>query len=224
MAALTLWLRTRSGTRAGKRGREHDVFDGGAMLRWTAFARRVPGPMDVFAAADPETPVLRGRPRRSFPLTGRYDVTDGTGAPLGVITRSGRFYDADGAKAGRFRDARSLKEHVGEGLLNMVVEGVIAGDAASGEGTGATAYALVLDGLPVGRLNHGRLPFLPPGETIREPGRLRRGLARVMPGTSGRFLDPGPPSGWHLDVPDRGPISEELLLAAAILAVEVALW
>lgn len=224
MPALTLWLRTRRGVREGKRGREYDVFDGQAVLRWTAFARRVPGPVDVFAPADPKKPVLRGRPWRSFPVTGRYDVTDAAGEPVGVITRSGRFYDAAGRKVGRIRDARSMKEHVGEGLLALVVEAAIAGDAAAGIGGDASDHVLVLDGLPPGRLERAPLPFPPPGETVREPGRLRRGLARVMPGTSGRFLNAGPPSGWHLDVPDRGHVSEALLLAAAILAVEVALW
>jgi hypothetical protein len=125
---------------------------------------------------------------------------------------------------GRFRDARSVTEHVGEGLLTMVVEGAIAGDAAAGIGGGASDHVLVLDGLPPGRLEQAPLPFVPAGETVREPGRLRRLLARVMPGTSGRLLDPGSTAGWHLDVPDRGQLPGALLLAGAILAVEVALW
>jgi hypothetical protein len=49
VSGLTLWLRTRSGVRDGRRGREYDVFDAAAALRWTAFARRVPGPLDIFS-------------------------------------------------------------------------------------------------------------------------------------------------------------------------------
>lgn len=160
------------------------------------------------------------RPRRSFPLSGRYDVLQ-AGSRIGVISRSGRIRAADGSTIARFRDARSLKEHVGEGVLTMVVEGVLGGDSGAGIGPGASGYVLMGKESVLGSLRRGRLPFTideQPAErrVVRAVERVRRVL-RAKPGARH-------PSGWTLDLPDQSPIAEPLLLAAAILAIEIALW
>lgn len=222
---FTLWLRAHYAKRGGKPGRDYRIHAPDGTLRWIAHARRAPGPFDVFLPDAPDTPVLRGRPRRSFPLTGRYDVLGPAGERLGVVTRSGRFFDADRTRLGRFRDARSMREHVGEGVLTMVVEGIIAGESAAGIGPGASAYVVTLEnGLPPGRLARERLPFTPDDEPVREPGRLARGIRRVLPRRAADKLLERGSHGWILELPDTGDLSHPLLLAGAILAIEIALW
>lgn len=219
-----LWLRYRSVRREGRRGREWVIHTDDGEVRFTAFARRVPGPIDVFDGADGAREVVRARPRRGFALTGRYTVALPDGERLGVATRGGRFYTADGQRLGRFRDARSLKQHAGETIAIMVIEGMLGGEG-SGEGGGARGFVLELEGLPSGRLVRGRLPFMPPDDEPRQEGAARQLVRRVLPKRAGAaLLDRQPPMAWHLEVPDPGSIPPLLLLAAALLAIEVALW
>lgn len=219
-----LWLRHRSVRRDGRRGREWVIHTADGEVRFTAFARRVPGPIDVFDGADATREVVRARPRRGFALTGRYTVALPDGERLGVATRGGRFYTADGQRLGRFRDARSLKRHVGESVAIMVVEGMLGGEG-SGEGGGADGFAVELEGLPSGRLARARLPFMPPADEPREEGAARQLARMVLPKRAGaKLLDRKPPLAWHLEVPEPGTIPPLLVLAAALLAIEVALW
>ena len=222
---LTLWMRTRYTRRLGRPGRDYTIHSPDGLLRYTAYAGRVPGPITISVPDAPEPPLVRGKPRRSFPISGRYDVLGPDSAKLGVITRSGRFFDAGGQRLGRFRDARSLRSHAGEGIATIIVEGIIAGDSGAGIGPGASEYRVALEGLPDGRLAMARLPFMPDDEPAPRPGRIARGLRRIMPARAAdRLLERRPPAGWVFEVPETGTLPELLLLAAAILAVEISLW
>lgn len=219
-----LWLRHRSVRENGRRGREWVIHEGDGGIRYTAFARRVPGPIDLFEAADATREVARARPRRGFVFTGRYTVAGPDGERLGFATRGGRFSTADGRRLGRFRDARSLKRHIGESLAVAVAEGLLGGDG-SGDGPGADGFVLELDGLPPGRLTRERLPFMPPDDEPRREGAARQLLRKALPQRAGSaLLDRHPPRAWRLEVPDLGAIEPRLLLASALLVLEVALW
>jgi hypothetical protein len=217
---LRLHFHTRYERRGKQRWRVYSIHTSDGTPCMTAEARRVPGPLRVCAAPTGDE-IVAARPRRSFPLSGRYDVMQG-GTRIGVITRTGRIRDADGNTIARFRDARSLKEHVGEGVLTMVVEGMLGGDSGAGVGPGPSGYVLMGKESVLGTLRRGRLPFTvdePPAEprrVVRAVERVRRVL-RVKSGARH-------PSGWTLELPDEAPIAEPLLLAAAMLAIEIALW
>lgn len=218
---LRLHFRTRYERRGKQRWRAYSIHASDGAVRMTGEARRVPGPLRVCDAPTGDE-IVAARPRRSFPLSGRYDVTQ-AGTRIGVIARTGRVRDADGNTIARFRDARSLREHVGEGLVTMVVEGVLAGDSGAGIGPGASGYVILADDAPIGTLARGRLPFAIDAPD-REPSRFDRAARTVR-----RVLRKGPrparhPSGWTLDVPSEPTMPEPLLLAASILAIEVALW
>ena len=223
---MTLWMRHRSGMREGKRGRQWRILDADGALRYGAFARRVPGPIDVWERDDESRLVVLGRPRKSFPVTGRYDVRLPGGENIGVAGRGGHVRDADGQKLGRFHDARSLKQLMGEGLAEAAFNTLLGlADAASDAGTGARAFLLRLEGLPDGKLLRQRMPFVPEGEPERKPNRATNVLRKVLPRRTGdALLERKPPHGWLLEVPDTGTVPEPLLLVAALLAIEVALW
>ena len=222
---IELWLRHRFVRRENRRWHDYTIHAPDGEVRFTASAARVPGPITVWSADTTAHEIVRGRPRRSFPLTGRYDVIAPPDTRLGVITRLGRIYDAAGARVGRYRDARSLKEHVGEGVLTLVMESLIAGDAAAGNPGGPYGYVLVRDGHAPGRLARARLPFEATETPAREPGRVAGALRRVLPRrASEAIFQRGETHGWVLDVPDAGGIAEPLLLTSALLAIEIALW
>jgi hypothetical protein len=225
-ALVIFYLHHRYVRRDDWRGREYSILDAAGSVRFTARAARVPGPMTIWPADAPDRPIVLARPRRLFAVSGRYDVIEPPDRRLGVITRSGRFYDANGRKLGRFKDARSLKQHVGEGVMTVIVEGLIAGDGGTGEGPGASGFVVMLEGAPPGRLARERLPFYPDEESARpRSGPVVNTLRRVLPKKAGdALLERNPPLGWKLDLPDSGGIPEPLLLAAVLLAIEVALW
>lgn len=224
--ATTLFLRPRSSLHDGKACRAYEIQDARGEPRFTATAFRVPGRIIVFAAGVSGDPIILAKPRRSFPLTGRYDVFTGEGNELlGVITRSGRFYDARGHKLGRFYDARTWKEHAGEGLFTVLVEGMIAGEAGSTDARGANAYHLTIGNARAGTLGRERVPFEVDATPGREPHRLARTLRRILPRRAGDWLfEHRPPYAWKLDVANSAGVPDLLLLAAAILAIEIARW
>jgi hypothetical protein len=223
--ATILFLRTESLRHDGRSCRDYAIHDAGGALRFVARAFRVPGPFTACAAHAPDRPILLAKPRRSFPLTGRYDVRGAGGESLGVVTRSGRFQDADGRELGRFVDARSWKEHAGEAALTGILEGVILGAGDTGAGSGPRAYVVTIGDRRAGMLSRAPVPFDAAARPAVPPGRLARALRRVLPRRLGDALvEPRPPHAWKLDVPDAGDVPERLLLAATILAVEMALW
>jgi len=218
---LRLHFTTRYERRERHRWRVYRIHAPDGTVLHTGEARRVPGPLAVHDAGTGDE-IVSARPRRSFPLSGRYDAMC-AGERIGVLNRMGRIRDADGRTIARFRDARSLEEHVGEGIATMVVEGLIAGDAGAGVGPGPSGYVLMSKDGVLGTLKRERLPFEveqphEPRRFIRAAETVRRMLRRG-PGKAGRH-----PAGWTLDVPGDLPFSRPLLIAASILAIEIALW
>jgi hypothetical protein len=224
--ATTLFLRTSSSHQEGKACRAYVIHDGQGEARFTALAFRVPGRIMIFAPAAPDRAIIHAKPRRSFPLTGRYDVFDGSDEELlGVITRSGRFYDAGGRKLGRFCDARTWKEHVSEGVFTVMVEGIIAGDSSSTNARGADAYQIMIGDAGVGTLGRERVPFEVDAAREQPPRRLAQTVRRILPKRAGDALfERRPPHAWKLDVAAAAGVPDMLLLTAAILAIEIALW
>lgn len=222
--ATTLFLRTRSSHHEGKACRAYVIQDVQGEELFTARAVRVPGRITIFAA--PDRAIVLAKPHRLFPLTGRYDVfAGGDGTLLGVITRSGRFYNADGRKLGRFYDARTWKDHIGEGVFTVVVEGIIGGDGASTDARGADAYRIMIGDALSGTLGRERVPFEVDAAPARQPHRLTQTLRRILPKRAKDALfERRPPYAWKLDVADAGGVPDLLLLTAAILAIEIALW
>ena len=209
----------------GRTCRAYVVQDRTGTQQFTARAFRVPGRITIFRATAPDRPIVLAKPRRTFPLTGRYDVFAGDEDQLlGVVSRSGRFYDARGHQLGRLADARTWKEHIGEGVLAALVEGLIAGESASGEARGADAYLITIGDQRAGTLARERLPF--EGEVAEAPpGPLARALRRILPKRAGDALfERRPPYAWKLDVANTAGVPDLLLLTAAILAIEIALW
>jgi len=223
--AIILFLRTRSTRHEGKICRAYVVQDREGTQQFTARAFRVPGRITIYRATAPDRPIVLAKPRRLFPLTGRYDVFAGDeDKSLGIVTRSGRFYDARGHKLGRLRDARTWKEHLGEGVVTAMVEGLIAGDSASGDARGADAYLIMIGDERAGTLARERAPFEVEVAEGR-PGPLARALRRILPKRAGDALfERRPPYAWKLDVADTAGVPDLLLLTAAILAIEIALW
>jgi len=220
-----LFLRTRSMRHEGKTCRAYVIQDREGTQQFTATAFRVPGRITINGATAPDRPIVRAKPRRSFPLTGRYDVFAGDEDELlGVVTRSGRFYDAQGHNLGRFRDARTWKEHLGEGVVTAMVEGIIAGDSASGDARGPDGYLITIGDERAGTLARERVPFEAEFAEAR-PGRLALALRRILPKRAGDALfERRPPYAWRLEVGDTAGVSDLLLLTAAVLAIEIALW
>jgi hypothetical protein len=224
--ATTLFLRTSSSHQEGKACRAFAIQDAQGEERFTAQAFRVPGRIMLYAAGAADRPIILAKPRRSFPLTGRYDVFTGDDSELlGVITRSGRFYNASGHKLGRFCDARTWTDHIGEGVFTGMVEGIIAGDGASTDARGADAYQIMIGGARVGTLGRERVPFEVDAAPGPQPQRLARTLRRILPKRAGDALfERRPPHAWKLDVSTAAGAPDLLLLTAAILAIEIALW
>src|SRR5690606_11249793 len=68
---------------------------------------------------------------RLFPLTGRVDITDArSGARLGITSRLGVVRHPDGRVLGRFRDARTMRSYLGEGVVTIAL-GIIIGGSDS---------------------------------------------------------------------------------------------
>ena len=190
-------------------------------VSWRVFKN----PIALFIGGTAAVILELAEPRRTFPLTGRYDVFAGDEDQLlGVVSRGGRFYDARGHQLGRLADARTWKEHLGEGVVTAVVESLIAGESASGDARGADAYLLTIGDQRAGTLARERLPF--EGEVAEVPlGPVARALRRFLPKRAGDALfERRPPYAWKLDVADTAGVPDLLLLTAAILAIEIALW
>lgn len=220
-----LFLSPRRKTIEGKTCRDYVIRGADGASKFTARAFRVPGRITVYAPEAPDRPILLGEPRRSFPLTGRYDVHDLTaGTPIGVVTRSGRFYDASDREIGRFRDARSWKQHLREGLATAVLDALV-GSEGSSDGPRCYGYVLTIGAAAAGTLARARLPFEVESPTGPPPGTIARSLRRALPKSVGDALfDRRETHAWKLDLADAHDVPEMLLLAATLLAIEMALW
>ncbi len=221
-----LWLRNRYGRVDGKPCRDYEVFNDDATPILGARAFRVPGRMIIHAHGAIDRPVLLARPRLSFPFTGKYDAFAAEGGPrIGILSRNGRFRDGRGRLLGRFRDARSWKEHLTEGVGTAVLEILITGESGVSDGPDARGFVLFLGNRPAGALARRRMPFHTEPEAAQRQSRLAP-IRRFLPRKLGdRLFARRPASGWRLELDDSGGETDRrIVLAAAILAIEIALW
>jgi hypothetical protein len=218
------WFHVESVVVDGKRCRVHTVFsdEGSALLAGRAYL--MGRDFRVAAPSVGGEPRLLLRRRISFPLTGRYDLFElPSRERLGVLNRSGRFRDARGRVVGRFRDARTLRDHLGEGAFEMAFELLLGDGQSEATGSGPTGFVLLLDGRPAGALSQSRLPFHPSPPPEVELGPARRALRSVLPGDA--LFERRPPMGWRLAlVPDAPVVDSSLLVSAALLAIEISRW
>jgi hypothetical protein len=227
LAVPPAWFHVEYAVVDGKRCREHRVFsdEGSPLLAGRAYL--MGRDFRVAASALDGQPRLLLRRRISFPLTGRYDLFElPSRERLGFLNRSGRFRDAHGRVVGRFRDARTLRDHLGEGAFEIAFELLLGDGQSEATGSGPTGFVLLLDGKPAGALSQARLPFYPSPPPETEPGPARRALRSVLPRRLGEALfERRPPVGWRLALAsDAPPVDARLLVGAALLAIEISRW
>ena len=224
LAAATLWITVRRSTERGRRCRDYAVCDpaGKALLAARAFVwERVIN----ITGADSGQLVLVLRRRLAFPLTGRVDVLSSPGRePRGAVYRSGRFADARGRTAGRFRDARSLRARAGEGLLAGLAD-VLTG-AEGSQVSAPNAYVCTIGERPAGTLAHTALPWPETAMATVEPPALIAATRRLLPERARRFVSRlGRPAGWRFQrEPPLLAVDPLLAIGAAIFMVELSQW
>ncbi len=216
--ALTLWFRVRSEVRGSRRGRAFEVFDRSGTPIASAWAE----PWAREIAVGGETVLRR---RRLFPLTGRVDIVDAaTGAALGRTGRGGVVRDADDRELGRFRDARTARDFLGEGLFDLFGAILTGGDGSSSTPSGATGYVWRVAGRPRGRLYRAPWPFAG-AEASMVAHERRSWLARLVPERLARLLRRvGHDPTWVLELEGVGAAEQRLVLAAAVFAIELSHW
>jgi hypothetical protein len=209
-----------------KYGRWYRCYAADDQVRLTAQAFRSSQPLQVYLSGNDSRPDLTLKLRRTFPLTGKIDVLDGTTQTLvGVVTRGRKFLDADERLLGRFHDAKSWKEHLAESLIDAAGQMIFGG----GDGhvpPGSDRFALVMDKRTVGSLTREQLPFFPdPPRRPRFP-RTERILQRLLPRNLGRAIFAlTPPVGWRLDIFEPAAVADwRLLWCAALMTVELRNW
>ena len=209
-----------------KHGRWYRGYGADEQVRWTAQAFRSSQPLTVYLSGDDTRPDLILKLRGSFPLTGKIDVRDATTKALaGVVTRGRKFYDAEERLLGRFDDARSWKEHMGETLIDAAGQLIFGGSEAH-SGPGSDRFVLTVEKRTVGSLTREQLPFFPdPPRRPRFP-RAERVLKHLLPRNIGRaLLDITPPVGWRLEILEPAAVRDwRLLWCAALMTVELRNW
>ena len=221
------WFHVQTVFVEGKRCRDHTVLsdEGSPLLAGRAYL--MGRDFRVAAARVDGEPRLLLRRRLLFPLSGRYDLFElPSGERLGFLNRSGRFRDARGHVVGRFRDARTLRDHLGEGAFEIAFEVLLGDGQSDATASSPTGFVLLLDGKPCGALSQARLPFHLSHPNEEELGPARRALRRVLPRRLGDALfERRPPRGWRLALaPDAPAVDSRLLVGAALLAIEISRW
>jgi hypothetical protein len=220
--APVLWLTVRRASGEGRACRDYVVYDAAGVrlagARAFPWRREIP----IFTGDDAASTVLLLRRRRLFPLSGKVDVHDaGNRARIGVVSRGGRFTDADGRAIGAFRDARTMRDRTKEAFIVGLLDAIAGGDGSTTTTSGPTGFIYFEDGSPAGSLARARLPFEPPGG---EPGGRHLGRLRAL--LPARFasalVERG---GWKLERAAAPMLVDpRLLLAAALFAVELSQW
>jgi hypothetical protein len=149
------WVTSRRDVRDGKACRVITVVDDTGAPRLVAVAFPWRRAIDVSdAAGRPAWHIVR---RRTFPLTGTFDVVLPGGERLGTLNRNGRVRDRHGVPLGRFRDERSIRGRAGasviEGLANLV-----AGLDDASVPAGPSGYVWMVEGAVRGTLRRARRP------------------------------------------------------------------
>ena len=163
------------------------------------------------------------RRRRSFPLTGRLDVLSGAAETrLGILSRSGRVWDGNGSAQGRFRDARTARDHAGETAFEFV-GAILTGSEGGDPGRMPIERRWLVGRVEQGRLMRAKWPF-DPDEGARAPA--TGGLARFLPAKVSAFLrGVAAPATWRFDwKPLEPPVDPRLPISAALWAVELSHW
>lgn len=213
-----LWVTVARVAGKGRAERDYRVLsvDGEALLEM----RTHPWRREMVVTGASTEPVLVLRRRRSFPLTGKVDVLEGVSRRrIGIVTRSGRFVNGAGARAGWFRDARTLGARTRQALLIGGLEAVFGGDSG-GVASGSEGYVYVAEGEAIGTLARSRPPFPRAGETAAPVGgRLRR----LLPARMRDWLGGGPRA-WKLERVAADPNEPLLVIGAALFAIELSHW
>jgi hypothetical protein len=226
-AASTLHRFYGAGRVVGKKyGRQYRGYGADHQVQLTAQASRSSQPLQVTFSGSASSPDLALQLRATFPLTGKIDVlVPGTKEVVGVVTRSRKFYDRHERLLGRFTDAMSWKEHLGETLIDAAGQ-IIFGGADGQPSPGSDRFALTVDKRTVGSLTREQLPFFPdPPRRPRFP-RVERVLQHLLPRKVGKALfGVTPPVGWRLEVFDPTAITDwRLLWCAALMTAELRNW
>jgi hypothetical protein len=223
LCAPVLWITVERAVAGGRACRDYEVCaeDGQTLLDARAFNW---GRDIVVQAGDPAKPCLVLRRRRSFPITGRVDLLEmPAGRRIGVLSRSGRFHDAEGRLAGRFQDARSAGSRTREGLIVGLLDAAFGGDGTQSDISSPSGFLYTLGGAQAGTLSRARLPFST--EAMDQP-KSARSLVRFLPK---RLTDalraPSTPKGWRLERTSIPPREDpRLSIAAALFAIELSHW
>jgi hypothetical protein len=219
-----LWFAVERAADAGRACRDYVVFDedGTALLQ----ARAHPWRRDIVlrSALDPARAHLTIRRRVTFPLSGRLDVYDDGASRIGVLSRNGSYRDARGRRVGRFRDARTFRDHAREGIAMAVLDALLSGDGTTAIGSGPSGFVWLAGDSAIGTLARAALPF-PHGAASeaaieRPPANMLGRIARRL-----RTLRRSQPSGWKLERFATAPTTDaRLTAAAALFAVELSHW
>lgn len=212
------WLTVRNASDAGRACRDYAVYDeaGAPVANAHAFPWR--REIRVLCASAP-APVVVLRRRRSFPISGKVDVLDGSGARLGVLGRDGRCRDARGHALGRFRDARSVRARTAQSLIAGALDVAVGNDASMI--SGPTALAWLVDGRAAGSLHRAPLPFEDPAEAAAPDAPVRRWLPYAI----AKRLERGRTRAWRFErEPPSSPDDPRLVLAAVLFAIELSHW
>lgn len=217
----TIWLSVARSVSGGRAARDYVIYDdaGSPLLG----AQTSPWQRDILVqmSGEPFDRVLRLRRRLSFPLTGRVDVYDAAAARLGVVSRSGRYRSASGRDAGRFRDARTLRDVAREGAFSAMMDALLGADGTTAAGTGPSGFVWLVDAQPIGTLGRARLPF--GGGAAAAAGPTRR--LSVFTSRLRALVAPAAPQGWKLERLQPALAGDpRLVLAAALFAIELSHW
>jgi hypothetical protein len=214
-----IWITSRATRVDGRRARDYEVCSAAGVVALTAVAFL--WGRDIVVRDSAGRPALRLRRRRLFPLTGRVDILSPSGRPVGAVYRSGRCIDEHGRERARFRDARSLRERAGEGLLQAAFDAMMGGEGET-LGPGPSGYVCVVGDRAIGALAVGRVPF---PEAPGPPSRIRTLASKLFPQRVLRNLAAaGARRGWCLQL-DELPVADPLLIiGAALFMVEISKW
>lgn len=165
---------------------------------------------------------FRIRRRRSFPLTGTFDVLAlDASRRLGTCHRDGRVRDAAGRVLGRFRSAERLGQQIRAGALEALA--AIASGLADQADTGRMpqAWVWMVDDRPAGSLARRAppAPVPPPGAA------LPPALARWIPGALRRaWARRADPRAWAFESDVAWPGDPLLRDASVLCFVELSHW
>jgi hypothetical protein len=214
------WLTVRRDIRDGKACRVLGVADASGASKFSAVAFPWRREIDVVDAAG----VLAWRivRRRTFPITGVFDVVVPEGGRIGTLNRNGKVRDRQGALLGRFRDERSVTNRssaaAAEGLMNLV-----AGLEGSSVPVGPSGYVWIVEGSICGALKRAKWPLASAAPALGDDSQSI-GPARWLRGLTAALGRPAEVPSWCFVRANAWGADERLEVAAIVCAVELTYW